>query len=143
MTTITRRLEFDYAHRVIGHEGKCRHLHGHRGVAEVTVQAPGLDEVGRVIDFGAVKQLVGSWVDEHWDHNALLRHDDPLLADPVQAVRLCGRQPYVMSGNPTAENIAQELFRIASALLPAQLKVVRVRIWETPNCCADYTPESR
>ena len=55
MPTITKKLEFDYGHRVLGHEGKCRHLHGHRGVAEVTVYAPSLDNLGRVVDFGAIK----------------------------------------------------------------------------------------
>lgn len=60
---IMRKFEFDYAHRVLGHESKCKHLHGHRGVAEVIVSSPGLDSLGRIIDFGIVKQRVGKWID--------------------------------------------------------------------------------
>lgn len=153
--TITRKLEFDYGHRVLGHESKCAFLHGHRGVAEVTVEAPDLDNLGRVVDFGVVKQLVGGWVDEHWDHNMLLHPEDPLIkavrelnkTSPIQheaagwedIVFGGGKIPYIMRhGNPTAENIAVELYHVASGLLPKPLRVVRVRIWETPNCHADY-----
>ena len=38
--TCTRRIEFDAAHRVMGHEGKCKHLHGHRYALEARVATP-------------------------------------------------------------------------------------------------------
>lgn len=139
MITITRKLEFDYGHRVLGHEGKCRFLHGHRGVAEITVRAPQLDSVGRVIDFGVVKQLVGKWIDDNWDHNLLLNGDDPQL-EYLRTTE--DRSPYVMAieGNPTAENMARHLYSVAVTLLPPNMQVVNVRIWETPACYADFTP---
>ena len=83
MLEITKKIEFDYGHRVLGHEGKCCYLHGHRGVAEVTVCAVddgGVDDLGRVVDFGVVKEVIGGWIDEKWDHNFLLHKDDPLCA---------------------------------------------------------------
>lgn len=149
---ITRRMEWDAGHRVLGHESKCAYLHGHRYAAEVTVWAPGLDGLGRVIDFGVVKQVVGAWIDENWDHNMMLHKDDPLVKTLESLVfaeehldlpdQLWGdRVPYIMSnGNPTAENIARELFDIATDLLRnanAALSVLSVRIYETPNCWAD------
>lgn len=139
MITITRRLEFDYGHRVLGHEGKCAYLHGHRASAEITIQAPELDNVGRVIDFGMVKTLVGSWVDGVWDHALLLNHADPL----VNILREAGEtRIYLMTagGNPTAEVMAKELYTVAQGLLPASMTLVKVRIYETPNCWADYQP---
>lgn len=147
MMKITRRLEFDYGHRVLNHESKCANLHGHRGVVEVTIQAPELDAIGRVVDFGAVKVLVGTWIDSNWDHNMLLHKDDPLISGLRQPIeshehvrkRIIGREPYIMRyGNPTAENIARELFEIVSELLQPPLQVIRVRFHETPNCYADY-----
>ncbi len=137
MITIVRKLEFDYGHRVLGHEGKCRHFHGHRGVAEIEVVALDLDSVGRVIDFGVVKELVGGWTDVHWDHSLLLHSDDPQLLHLKSTEE---RPPYVMKfGNPTAENMARELFGIAEQLLsPYQIRVQAVVIWETPACRAEY-----
>ena len=149
MITITRRIEFDAGHRVLGHEGKCKHLHGHRYRVEITVRGPKLDALGRVIDFGEVKRLVGGWVDANWDHNLLLHPDDPLLAThPDLAEHIHGRAPYVMLPhgrklNPTAENMAETLFSVACMLLGERgLEVIHVRLYETPNSWADYTPNT-
>ena len=136
MITITRKLEFDSGHRVLGHEGKCKNLHGHHYVAEITIRAPDLDGIGRVIDFGEVKRLVGSWIDKFWDHNMLLHPDDPQLQHLIKTEPIA---PYIMKrGNPTAENMAAELGEIAILLLPPIMQIVQVRIYETPNCWADW-----
>lgn len=136
--TCTRRLELDAAHRVTRHESKCAHLHGHRYVIEVTCSAQALDGCGRVIDFGVVKTVLGGWLDEHWDHGTLVCIDDVDLLD------LCARRAwkhYVFDGEPTAENIAAETGRVAQDLLaPLGVKVVGIRVYETPGCWSDWTP---
>lgn len=136
--TITRKIEFDYGHRVLGHEGKCRHLHGHHGVAEVTVRAPELDPLGRVVDFSVLKTLIKGWVDEHWDHNILLNLEDPQFPHFLETEE---RRPYAFEGNPTVELIARELFGVCQRFLPDYLEVIHVRVWETPSCHADYSEE--
>lgn len=139
MLSITRRLEFDAGHRVLGHEGKCAHLHGHRYRADVEVTAPALDRLGRVIDFSMVKMLVGGWIDDNWDHNILLHPNDPLLQCPGEVFG--PKTPFVMEGNPTAENMARELFYISRNLLTDHgLEVVSITMYETPNCWAVYRP---
>lgn len=152
MITITRKIEFDAGHRVLGHEGKCANLHGHRYVAEITVSALGLDPLGRVVDFSVVKELIGGWVDQHWDHNIILNDNDPLLAcqgndQPIQGEPLVlaedvfgVKDPYVIAGNnPTAEVMAEILFlKARSLLVETGLNVDRVRLYETPNCWAEY-----
>lgn len=142
-TLIWQRFEFDSGHRVLGHQGKCRHLHGHRYVAEVGISTYHLNELGMVLDFAEVKRRVGGWIDEHWDHNTLLHLKDPLVTVTVPVVYLVGRRPYLMqSGNPTAENIAMELFGRAVGLLEVQypqLRVEEVVVWETPNCRAQVS----
>lgn len=138
MPQITRRLEFDAGHRILGHEGKCRHLHGHRYAAEITVRTIALDGIGRVVDFGVIKSEVGEWIDESLDHNLLLNSDDSLvyvLHDQNE------RHPFLMPyGNPTAENIAQLIFEKSVELLApwTELEVQHIRIYETPSCWADY-----
>ena len=138
----TRRLAWDAMHRVPRHEGKCAAFHGHRYTADVTCEAEGLDDLGRVVDFGVVKDLVGGFIDERWDHTALLMRDDPDSAAMVIAAsnEQHGRPVYWMQGAPTAENIALELARVATKLLAGRgLRVVHVRVWETPNCWADWS----
>lgn len=148
MVTITRKLEFDAGHRVLKHESKCKHLHGHRYVAEITVAGQELDSLGRVIDFGVVKQVVGGWIDKVWDHNLILHPNDPLLraldgirgADSLLVEEILGgKEPFVLDSNPTAENMSRVLFEISDELLrPYDIKVVAVRLFETPNCWADF-----
>jgi 6-pyruvoyltetrahydropterin/6-carboxytetrahydropterin synthase len=142
MTLITKTLEFDYGHRVLGHEGKCANLHGHRGKVTIAVSAPRLDAVGRVIDFSIIKQRVGGWIDEHWDHNLLLHPSDPLLKlSQDQIKEVVGRDPFTLRlGNPTAENMAEVLFNVAQMLLP-ELQVISVEFHETPTCSAIYSQE--
>ncbi len=141
MLTVTRCFEFDSAHRVLGHEGKCRFLHGHRYKAVITVSSwEGLDGLGRIVDYAVLKEVVGKWIDDNWDHSCLLHRDD-ILSDLL--VSKLERAPFLMKyGNPTAENIARELYDVATNLLtPYNLKIVNVRIWETPNCWADFIAE--
>ena len=152
---VTRRFEFDAGHRLLNHEGKCKHLHGHRYVADVTVAATELDSVGRVIDFGSLKQLIGGWIDAQWDHNMILHQDDPLakmwsglvavqeqirsITKPIEEI-FQGRAPYTMPFNPTAENIAKCLYKVAIELVKEPIIVVNVKVWETPNCSAGPYP---
>ncbi|MCW5724070.1 MAG: 6-carboxytetrahydropterin synthase [Maricaulaceae bacterium] len=139
--TCARLISWDALHRIPGHEGICRAFHGHRYTAEIVCAADaGLDAAGRVVDFGVVKRKVGGWIDAHWDHTAILMRGDP---DPaVQAVcdsnARYGRPVYLMDAAPTAENIALELLRVSAELLKDDgVRVIRVRVWETPNCYAD------
>ena len=138
MLTCTRRLEFDYGHRVFKHESKCRHLHGHRGVVEVTALADELDSLGRIIDFSVLKHKVGTWIDEHWDHNMILFKDDVEAIKAVESVRE-GKSPFVSDWNPTAENLAKYLLEVVcpKVLQGTGVKIVKVRFWETPNGIAE------
>lgn len=155
----TRLFEFDAAHRVLHHDSCCRFIHGHRYKAEIIVSSGKLNSLGMVFDFGEIKKRIGQWILENLDHNILLHCDDPLVKvynavkdddmllkpashDPHENLTFietlfAGKQPFVMSGNPTAENMAKCLFDIATNLL-SEVKVEKVRIWETPNCWAEY-----
>jgi len=131
MYRVTRELHFCYGHRLLNHDGKCRHLHGHNGRAVITLEAPALDALGMVVDFSRVKRSIGTWIDEALDHKMLLHKDDPVLP----FLRQQGEPVHVMDVNPTAENIARLIFDVAAKL---GFPVVEVRLWETESCYASY-----
>lgn len=146
--SVTRRLDFDAAHRVTRHESKCRHVHGHRYGVEITVSVPELDDAGRVVDFGAVKEKVGGWIDRYLDHGYISAEWDHVghalqvvLAPPAEGVKFKVFTMPAGLGEPTAENIARLLIHVARKLLPHPLIVVLVRVYETPNCWADASAE--
>lgn len=134
MITCTRRIEFDAAHRIINHESKCKMLHGHRYALEATFTANELDNLGRVIDFGVIRQVLGTWIDDNLDHNTILSIADKKLGDNIAAET--GQKIYYIKENPTAENIAQYIFTEICPKLFADkgVKCVAIKLYETPNC---------
>ena len=79
MYKILTKIKFEYAHRLVRHAGKCRHLHGHSGEATIELAAEELNDNEFVMDFGDVKGPLKAWLDEHWDHGYLANETDPLL----------------------------------------------------------------
>ena len=136
MKTCTRKLEFDYGHRLLNHESKCAHAHGHRGMVEITCGAESLDKAGRVIDFGEIKALVGGWIDDNLDHAFIVNRKDETMLDFLV---LESQRTYAMDCEPSAENLVQHIAEQATRLLgPRGIMVVRVRFYETPNGWADW-----
>src|SRR4051812_49251931 len=107
MITCTRKVHFDAAHRVMNHESKCKMLHGHRYVIEATFAADELDNLGRVIDFGVIRDRLTNWIDTNWDHNTILCEKDKELGEVI--AKQISQKIFYLPTNPTAENMAEYL----------------------------------
>ena len=143
---ITRRLEFDAGHRIPDHKSQCRHLHGHRYALEVTlsgdvIRKEGDAANGMVMDFSEVKALAKQHVVDVWDHAFLVYSGDRVVANFLRTMP--DHRTVELSCVPTAENLAQEAFRILDAVYRDtygnHLRLEQVRLYETPNCWADAT----
>ena len=132
MYSVTKRIEFCYGHRLLEYDGICKHPHGHNALAEIEVRTDTLDGRNMVCDFSDIKRIVKGWIDEHIDHQMILRHDDPL----VGPLRQLGEPIFVVQSNPTVEHIARLIFDYARG---QNLPVVRVTVWETPTSFATYS----
>jgi 6-pyruvoyltetrahydropterin/6-carboxytetrahydropterin synthase len=131
MYSITKEVHFCYGHRLLHHQGRCRHLHGHNGRAVIRLERAILDGLGMVCDFTDLGRFVKDWLEREIDHNLLLHRDDPLL----HLLQGAGERCYMMDCNPTAENIARLIFEtVAQAGFP----VVEVTLYETASACASY-----
>jgi len=148
--TAERFHDISCGHRVVGHEGKCRHLHGHNYRIHFKCEAEdkSLDNVGRVIDFTAIKEKLCMWVENNWDHKFLAWEQDRLIKGirdscslvPDDAEMLLESIVWVPF-NPTAENMAQYLVDVIG---PQQLSgtgiaLTSVKIEETAKCSATYS----
>lgn len=118
MYTLRVRSHFDAAHFLPWHEGKCKNLHGHRWEVEVVIESETLDENGIVMDFSVIKDLL-----------KLVLPDHCLLNDWLE--------------NPTAENIAEELFNFITNSLRKRgfPGLSEITVWESPNCSVTYRPD--
>lgn len=132
MFTVSRDFHFCYGHRLLDYQGKCAHLHGHNGIAQIVLKVPELDCQGMVVDFSELKATMGVWIENTLDHCMILCENDPFV--PLLKER--GEPVYLMKENPTAENLAKLIFNQARELgLPVQ----SVRFWETEKCSAEYS----
>lgn len=143
MIEIERRYELDMGHRVPGHGGKCKRLHGHRYVCLATavgpVEADGLEEEsGMVLDFGALKAAMAAVLDPY-DHQLVLWEGDP-LADALSYGELSDlTTPVLCPVVPTAERLAEWWGEGIDALLRRPVALARLTVYETPNCTATWT----
>jgi 6-pyruvoyltetrahydropterin/6-carboxytetrahydropterin synthase len=132
MYTITKEVYFCYGHRLIGHPGKCRHLHGHSAKACITVAAPRLNSQGMVCDFADIAETAFDYIAKELDHNLLLHRNDPLVPVLEQA----GERFSILEEHPTAEYLARLIYRHVQA---RGLDVASVTLWETASAHATYS----
>lgn len=129
-----RILKFDAGHRVVNHESKCASLHGHEYKAHIYAASNDLDSLGRVIDFSVIKDKVGGWIDENWDHTLIIWEQD----NNLQHLKNCqtNKPIFVSSWNPTAENMALYLLHVVCPreLNGLNIKVTKIVLYETSNC---------
>lgn len=144
--SITRRLEFDAGHRLPNHLGQCRNIHGHRYAIEITlsgelVNEQGAADDGMVMDFGDIKAVAREKLVDLWDHAFLVHRGDRVMVDFLAAI--AGHKTVVLDVVPTAENLASVAFAILKDAYHDRfghtLALLRVRLYETPNCWADAT----
>lgn len=77
---IVKDIEIDIGHRIMQHESKCRHVHGHRLRFCIHATASKLDSVGRVVDFGVIKGVIGKWLNDTLDHVFVANPKDPIIS---------------------------------------------------------------
>lgn len=141
MISCTKRIEFDAAHRIIGHSSGCQMVHGHRYAVELTFSSANLDEMGMVIDFKEIKSRFKSWIDSNFDHNIILHRDDKALGDLIEGYT--GQKVFYLDYNPTSENIAYYLFStvLKEVFMDAPHYISlceRIKVFETPTSNSCY-----
>lgn len=137
LITAYRYHDFSMGHRVPGHEGACKHLHGHNYRVHFYVEAPKLDKLGRAIDFSVIKSTLCQWLEDNWDHKMVLAQTDPYvegLADIVDEPEGLVLVPFI----PTAENLADYLLQVVGPAMLSGTEVVlyKVQLDETRKCSA-------
>lgn len=132
MFSISRDFQISYGHRILGHSGKCAHLHGHNATVRIVLTADSLNAQGMVVDFGELKHTVGYWLESELDHRTLLFEEDPL----VDLLRKAGEPVVILSQNPTAEYLAKYIFETLNNF---GFSVASVSFWETEKCSSTYS----
>jgi 6-pyruvoyltetrahydropterin/6-carboxytetrahydropterin synthase len=113
---VRRVFDFESAHRLPNHPGKCRDLHGHSYRLVVSVDRSVDPASGMAIDFSDLKQVVREQVVDRLDHKYVNDFID----------------------NPTAELMAVWIWNRLSETLPG---LIEIELHETRNCSVVYRGE--
>lgn len=134
-----RKGKFDAGHRVMHERFKCFNVHGHEYHYELRFAYRDAASLGYAIDFKEIKRIACAWIDERFDHAFVANPKDTVL---IEACKQVGSALFTMHlvdsegfCNPSAENIAKEIFFAVSELLNNDnLKLTSVKLNETVNC---------
>ncbi len=116
---------FSSGHALRGYKGKCENVHGHNYRVQVSLEGPELDNIGLLVDFTHLKQIV---------REIIKRLDHQFIND---------LEPFTKV-NPSAENLAKYFYDEVSEqlkTLPAGARVTETVIWETDTSSARYRPK--
>lgn len=145
---ISRKGTFDSGHRVMNERMKCFNMHGHTYLYDLEFEFNEMEHIGYAIDFKEIKRVGCQWIDDILDHGFLVNPEDVDVIAACKATRskiwymsLNGEYQYC---NPSVENIAKEIFLAMEVLFAnyEHLKIHKITIYETPNCCTTCISES-
>lgn len=148
--SISKEFSWSMAHMLADHKGKCKNIHGHTYVMQVTLEreegglinAPGTSDHGMVMEFYDVKELINDLIVEPLDHAFLYWTDstDELEHEVAALLKKHHRKLVNINYRPTAENLATDfLKKINGKLVLYPVFVSELILWESPTSFARVT----
>ena len=113
---------FSSAHQLKGYRGKCEGVHRHNWKVELEVAGDTLDDIGMLVDFRTIKNILKNVIDE-LDHRMLNE------IEPFDTI------------NPSSELLARHIYHKVRDALDAGVKLFSVTVWESENSRAVYYEE--
>lgn len=148
---ICKSLEVENAHMLSKHPDNCQYPHGHSRRIEFIIESDKLDDNDMVCDFKIIKETVFDYI-MSFDHAICLNSDDPNYE--YFSKNFGDRVIRYESKDPTTEVIAKEIFDYCNKKLMEyssnpdskypltnNVRLVKVRVWETSSSWAEYEPE--
>lgn len=119
MFKIRVETKFNASHQLIFSDGKKEPLHEHQWKLWVDVKNEKLDDIGLVMDFHLLEEIIKKAVAEM--NNVSLNEIE-----------------YFQENNPSAENVAKYVFERVEPQLPNDVTLASVRVFEQPNFSAKF-----
>ena len=122
MYILTVESDFSSAHQLRGYRWKCENLHGHNWKVVLSVQGEKLDNLGLLVDFTDLKEILKGILGQ-LDHKNL---NDSAPFDTI---------------NPSSENIARYIHECVSAELKRRwqdITIESVTVWESATSRCTY-----
>jgi 6-pyruvoyltetrahydropterin/6-carboxytetrahydropterin synthase len=141
---VTKEFSFEMAHALWNYDGPCRNVHGHSYRLFVTLWGKPLVEPdnpknGMVIDFSDLKKIVRKEIVDVFDHSVVVsRKFDRERTEMF--TKLFGNTVLV-DYQPTCENLVADFAGKISRLLPENIKLHSLKLYETATSYAEWYAE--
>ena len=139
MYKISKEFSFSMGHRLSQHQGLCQNFHGHNYKIIVGLKSEVLNKDGMVMDFSDLKYIVNEKIIQY-DHALMINIKDLPVAKKMQEV-LPDMKLIIVPYEPTAENMAKELYIFLSGKLPVPVNMDYVTVYETDTSKATFTDD--
>ncbi|MBA4301488.1 MAG: 6-carboxytetrahydropterin synthase QueD [Cyclobacterium sp.] len=139
MIYLTKKIEFEAAHRISNYPGTCSEIHGHTYYLEVTVSGKVDWNTDMVLDFKILKSIIQTGVIDHFDHALILKRNS-------ENEKIFSSYPGKiawMESEPTAEQMLLWIVSSISPLLPDEISLAKLKLHETSGSWASWKDNKR
>jgi 6-pyruvoyltetrahydropterin/6-carboxytetrahydropterin synthase len=138
---VTKEFKFEAAHALLGYDGLCKNIHGHSYKLFVTVIGEPITDtnntkLGMVFDFGDLKYIVNTAIVKKFDHSIIL-NKNANTTNFEQLNEMFDRKHY-LDYQPTCENMVVDFAEKIKKLLPDNIKLHSVKLYETATSSAEW-----
>lgn len=141
---ITKAFTFEMAHQLLNYEGKCKNIHGHSYTLYVTVGGKIACNLldpkdGMVMDFSELKKIVNEQIVHPYDHALVVNYLAP--ADHILKLESITEKIILTPFQPTCENLTVFFAGVLSKNLPASVKLLKLKLYETATSHCEWLYE--
>ena len=141
---VTKEFRFEMAHALWNYDGLCRNIHGHSYILYVTIKGQPIADkenikCGMVMDFGDLKKIVNQAIVQEMDHSLVINetsHHEHLL----KTEQMFDRR-HILNYQPTCENMVIDFSERIKKLLPENVKLHSIRLYETATSYAEWNAD--
>lgn len=138
---ITKTFEFDAAHALYNYDGLCSNIHGHSYKLQVTIIGkPSIDieshKLGMVMDFGVFKNIIKKNIIDVFDHSLIINKNNPIEKE-IRKNEMFNRL-HTVDFQPTVENMIIYMKDIITTILPENVKLYKIKLYETSSSFAEW-----
>ena len=141
---ITKEFSFESAHMLKDYDGLCKNIHGHSYRLAVTVIGQSNTDInspklGMVMDFGDLKKIVNSVIVTDMDHSLVV--SDKSNYKPLLETGQMFERHFLLPYQPTCENMVIDFAGRIKKLLPQNIKLYSVKLYETATSYAEWNAD--
>lgn len=139
---ITKEFHFEMSHCLNNYNGACKNIHGHSYKLFVTLRGePSKDKnsssYGMVMDFTQLKKMVKENILDIFDHSLVIERNSPF----IEFIKQIDTKKNIVDFQPTCENFVLYFKKQIEPLLPQNVELYKMVLYETASSCAEWNKD--